>query len=73
MKEADPESAITEAFKVFDRDGNGSVSAAEMRHIMRKLLSNVSDIEMDEMIRMSDIDGDGQINFEEFMRMMLAK
>lgn len=34
---------------------------------------NLTDEEVDEMIREADIDGDGQVNYEEFVRMMLAK
>jgi calmodulin len=30
-------------------------------------------IKVDEMIREADVDGDGQINYEEFVRMMLSK
>ena len=29
--------------------------------------------EVDEMIREADVDGDGQINYEEFVKMMMAK
>jgi len=28
---------LIEAFKVFDRDGNGLISAAELRHVMTNL------------------------------------
>jgi len=28
---------------------------------------------VDEMIREADIDGDGQINYEEFVKMMMSK
>jgi len=28
---------------------------------------------IDEMIREADVDGDGQINYEEFVKMMMAK
>ena len=31
------------------------------------------DEEVDEMIREADVDGDGQINYEEFVKMMMAK
>jgi calmodulin len=34
MKDTDSEEEIREAFKVFDKDGNGSISAAELRHVM---------------------------------------
>jgi calmodulin len=33
----------------------------------------LSDQEVEEMIREADVDGDGAINYEEFVRMMLSK
>jgi calmodulin len=35
-KDQDPEEEFKEAFRVFDKDGNGFTSAAELRHIMTK-------------------------------------
>ena len=32
----------------------------------------MSDSEVDEMIREADLDGDGQINYEEFVKMMMT-
>ena len=49
---------------VFDKDGNGFISAAELRHVMTNLGEKLTDEEVDEMIREADIDGDGQINYE---------
>ena len=51
----------------------GFISAAELRHIMTNLGEKLTDEEVDEMIREADIDGDGQINYEEFVKMMMAK
>jgi calmodulin len=34
MKDTDSEEEIKEAFKVFDKDRNGFISAAELRHAM---------------------------------------
>ena len=59
-------------FKAFDKDGNGFISAAELRHIMTNLGEKLTDEEVDEMIREADVDGDGQINYEEFVKMMMA-
>jgi hypothetical protein len=62
MKDTDSEEEIREAFKVFDRDNNGFISAAELRHVMTSIGEKLSDDEVDEMIREADQDGDGRID-----------
>ena len=64
MKDTDSEDELREAFRVFDKDGNGFISAAELRHVMTNLGEKLTDEEVDEMIREADIDGDGQVNYE---------
>lgn len=64
MKDADSDEEIREAFRVFDKDGNGFISAAELRHVMMNLGEKLTDEEVDEMIREADTDGDGQVNYE---------
>ena len=61
---------ILEAFRAFDLDKNNFVGAAEIRHVLINIGENVTDEEVDEMIRMIDTDGDGQISFEEFYIMV---
>nr|POF08019.1 calmodulin-related protein [Quercus suber] len=73
MKDTDSEEELKEAFRVFDKDQNGFISAAELRHVMTNLGEKLTDDEVDEMIREADVDGDGQINYEEFVKVMMAK
>jgi calmodulin len=73
MKDTDSEEEIKEAFRAFDIDGNGFISAAELKHVMTNLGEKPTDKEIDEMIREADIDQDGQINYEEFVKMMMSK
>ena len=40
---------------------------------MTNLGEKLTDEEVDEMIREADIDGDGQVNYEEFVAMMTSK
>ncbi|XP_070538783.1 calmodulin-like isoform X2 [Ptychodera flava] len=70
IKEQDEDEDLVEAFQVFDRDGNGFISAQELRHVMHKLGENMTDQEVEDMIREADTDGDGQINYQEFVAMM---
>jgi len=62
MKDTDSEVEIREAFKVFDRDNNGFISAAELRHVMTSIGEKLTNEEVDEMIREADQDGDGRID-----------
>lgn len=48
--------------------GTDGVNAA---HVMPG--EKLSDTEVEEMIREADIDQDGQINYEEFVKMLLSK
>ncbi|WZZ21861.1 hypothetical protein YC2023_123248 [Brassica napus] len=73
MKDTDSEEELKEAFRVFDKDQNGFISAAELRHVMTNLGEKLTDEEVDEMIREADVDGDGQINYDEFVKVMMAK
>merc|ERR1719172_365206 len=73
MKDADSEEELMEAFKVFDKDGNGFISAAELRHVMTNLGEKLTEDEVDEMIKEADFDGDGQVNYDEFVKMMIQK
>ncbi|XP_062084489.1 calmodulin-like protein 11 [Humulus lupulus] len=72
MKETEVEDELREAFKVFDKDQDGYISPTELKHVMINLGERMKDEELDQMIRDADLDGDGLINYEEFVRMMLA-
>merc|ERR1711997_1095789 len=68
----DSEEEIREAFRVFDTDGSGFISAGELRQVMTNLGEKLTYEEVDEMIREADIDGDGQVNYKEFVTMMTS-
>ncbi|XP_052769116.1 calmodulin-A-like isoform X2 [Mya arenaria] len=62
--------AIEEAFKVFDKDGKGSIPREYFRHIMTTMGERLNDDEVDEMLDEADADGDGEINIQEFTAMI---
>ncbi|KAK7345922.1 hypothetical protein VNO77_16538 [Canavalia gladiata] len=70
-KETDVEEDLREAFKVFDKDQNGYISASELRHVMINLGEKVSGEEVEQMIKEVDLDGDGLVNYDEFVKMMI--
>ena len=69
-RDENAEEEMYEAFQIFDSDGNGNISADELRQIMANLGEKMTQEEVEEMVKEADIDGDGQINYEEFVRMM---
>ena len=71
MKDCSGEQDIVEAFRNFDNGNSGFVSNAELKHVLLNLGEKLTDEEVDEMIREADVDGDGQINYEEFLKMMM--
>jgi len=73
MRSTDAEEEIKEAFRVFDKDGNGYISSVELRHIMTTLGEKLTNEEVEEMIKEADMDGDGTINYEEFVKMIMQK
>ncbi len=65
-KDGDSDEELRETFRVFDRDRNGYISAAELRHVMIDHVSGerLTDEEVNEMINDADLDDDGMINYE---------
>lgn len=72
MKSSDTELELIEAFKVFDRDGNGLISSGELKHIMTNLGEKMTDEEIEMMIEYADQDKDGAVNYQDFVKMMLG-
>ena len=73
MKESEPEEELVEVFKIFDKDGNGVIDWTDLQVIFKELGEKVTDEDMKEMIEEHDFDRDKGLNFEEFVRMMMAK
>ncbi|KAL0934314.1 calmodulin, partial [Colletotrichum truncatum] len=69
----DAEEELKNAFKVFDRDGSGTISAEELRHVLTSLGENMTKAEIDEMIQMADKNGDGSIDYDEFASIMMKE
>lgn len=64
------EKEIMDAFKVFAKDG--LISTTELRHVMTNLGEGIKEDEVDEMFREFGV-VDGQIDYKEFVKMMMSK
>eukprot|EP00047_Mylnosiga_fluctuans_P006340 m.246355 g.246355 ORF g.246355 m.246355 type:complete len:178 (-) comp15014_c0_seq1:257-790(-) len=67
----DPRREILETFQLFDIDDKGQVTAATLRAIARQLGDELSYEDAAEMILAADIDGNGIVTRDEFVRYML--
>ncbi|KAF8795770.1 Troponin C like protein [Argiope bruennichi] len=61
---------LREAFRMYDKEGNGYINVADLREILRALDDKLTEDELDEMIAEIDTDGSGTVDFDEFMEMM---
>ena len=57
------------AFDMFDRDGGGTISADEIREVLG-VGKKIDEKIWDDIIAEADIDGSGNIDFDEFSKMM---
>lgn len=69
----DPEEQYLEAFRVFDQDGNGFISPRELQSVMCSLGERLTEEEIKDMIQEADLDKDGQVNYTEFVKVMVNK
>ena len=58
---------------MFDKDKSGYIDAKEIRTVTTTLGEKLTDKEVEEFMREADLDGDGRLNYNEFVNMMLQK
>jgi len=66
----DPKDEILKAFRLFDDDETGKISFKNLKRVAKELGERMTDEELQEMIDEADRDGDGEVNEEEFLRIM---
>jgi len=62
-----------EAFDEFDKDGSGTISTKELLGVMRSMGQNPTEDELLALVMEVDINGDGTLDFPEFLEMMKQK
>merc|ERR1712031_83837 len=73
MGEKDSREDIEKVFKLFDDDNTNKISFRNLAHVAEELGENIDDEELQDMINQADRDGDGEINIDEFYRIMKKK
>ena len=66
------ELSIRRAFRTLDKDCNGYITAKELREVMAKLGEKLTMKEVEELVSDSDTNGDGRIDIDEFVVMMMG-
>jgi len=62
-----------EAFRLFDKDHDGRITEAELGVVMRSLGQKPTETDLRGMVKEVDQDGNGSIEFDEFLLMMARK
>ena len=73
MMDLDKFSALSDAFEVFDIDGDGSITVEELGNVMRSLGEDPTDEELATIIRTVDYDQNGSVEFPEFVVLMTRR
>ncbi|CAN6226117.1 unnamed protein product [Urochloa humidicola] len=68
--ERDSKEELTKAFRIIDQDRNGKISNIDIQRIAKELGVNLTLDEIQDMVQEADRNGDGEIDFDEFTRMM---
>eukprot|EP00800_Vazella_pourtalesii_P008663 TRINITY_DN22442_c0_g1_i1.p1 TRINITY_DN22442_c0_g1~~TRINITY_DN22442_c0_g1_i1.p1 ORF type:complete len:167 (-),score=51.68 TRINITY_DN22442_c0_g1_i1:372-872(-) len=73
IKGIDEEKEIREAFQAFDREGDGTLLAVELRQILTNMGDRLTEDEVEEMLDEVDIDANGRIDYRKLAKIITAK
>ncbi|KAH9256506.1 hypothetical protein BASA81_005421 [Batrachochytrium salamandrivorans] len=69
---SDVEQEMLESFQVLDADGDGVLSLEELHSLLTTLGDKLSAQECAEILRLADTNGDGRIDYKEFVKLLLG-
>jgi len=71
-KPQEQERDMREAFKALDKDGRGTIQEAELRQILTNLGENLEAYEVDQLIKNVKVNAEGEINYDEFVDLLVG-
>ena len=73
MRDIETEEELKRVFKEFDKSGKGYVTTEDLKSMCEVSGERYTVEELNEMITEADVDHDGVLNYDDFVRMMMAK
>jgi len=72
VQEDEDERELRSAFRVLDKNNQGTIDVEDLRWILKSLGDDLNDDEIQDMINETDTDGSGTVDYEEFSALMLG-
>merc|ERR1712055_329476 len=63
---------LKEAFRIYDRDGQGFITTDVLKEILREIDSTLTESDLENIIEEVDEDASGTLDFDEFQEMMMG-
>lgn len=70
QRSGDTADDFIEGLRHFDKDASGFISSAELRHLLTTLGEKLSDEEVEQLLNNQE-DSQGNVNYEEFVRLVM--
>ena len=73
VTKTDTEEDVRDAFRVFDKASDSFISVDDLRAILTNFGERLTNSQVDELLQDWDVDNDGQINYDELIKMLMTK
>jgi calmodulin len=70
QKKLNPDDIFMNAFQAFDTNGNGFITGRELMSVLARVGEKVTEAEVNEMMKRVDKNGEGKLNYEDFLDLM---